>query len=1017
MYLIENKTKSLWYIVVAFWLPLLITFLLIQIEVAGGAYRNTILHAVLMLTIVAVDFYIAYIAYETYCLKKNTTIFFATLAFLAAAVSHVVHSLMAADMPVSFEDIFDLSEHFSIFILSVLLLVGFLYSPSKKMEDVIYRYKNRIIGIFLASSVAMYVPLFFIDISDGWAITLVDIIIALTGVVLVFLVFNLWTRYQRMANDFLFYAIIGITILINATIIPFVYREWGLCWWYFHVIIVAGNLFFVYGLWKINSDMGKMADALAKIPFYSRTLTRLLVFFVLALAIGPLLINGYINFNIFRSSLEKQTIDNLNVVAESKEGHLFSFLTKMDARAADFSSDGLIRDLTSEIVRDPNGSAYAARLLSDHLKVNKMSLSQSIYGINIIGLSGKIIASTNAVEIGKDESADDYFKRTLARNYGESIINDANISHHFAVEKKTITASAPIYDRRTGKSVGIIVNYYDTSELDDILAGRQQMSRGAISGMKGFGPTLDIYLVNSDGMMISESRFLGKEVFLKQPVDTMPVRNCRENKESAGQWTNYLGNNVSGASMCLYDPRWTLVVEMSQAEILLPLGSLRQSLVNSIAITALFIIVFGLYFSRRLSRPIESLINTAGDIIGGNFGARAVIRSHDEIGELGKSFNVMLDRLEHFTKTINSERKKLEVILDSLPMAVSIIDGDFKIQYANWVFKKTFGSKCMGEKCYILSKDNKQICPNCPLKEIGSTTEKSGVVEVDGLAGGRTYSIIHSPFEDENGRKLVIEVYRDVTKEREIDSAKSEFISVASHQLRTPLTAISWYIEMLLSGERGKLTSKQKSYMKEVADGGRRMSYLINDLLNLSRIEAGKIRVEPVSVKVDAFIQKVIEDFKPVAAEKSCNIIFNKTNVDFPNIMLDQNLLRQVILNLLANAVSYSREGQCSIKVGLGMIGDLPSETCAGANCKNVLVSVKDSGIGIPKEEQGRIFEKFFRAPNALKRVTAGTGLGLYISKLVLESLGGKIWFESAEGEGTTFYFTLPLSGAKRREE
>jgi signal transduction histidine kinase len=504
--------------------------------------------------------------------------------------------------------------------------------------------------------------------------------------------------------------------------------------------------------------------------------------------------------------------------------------------------------------------------------------------------------------------------------------------------------------------------------------------------------------------MMSESRFLGKKVFMSQVADTEPVRACLDGRESEGRWTNYLGNSVYGVSMCLKNYNWTLVVEVDVDEMLQPIEIFKNSTIGVVTITIFLISLLGIFLSRRIARPIEYLIRITKDIMRGNFGVRVPIENQDEIGELGKSFNAMLDRLGEFTATLSIERKKLETILDSLPMAVSIVDENRAIQYANWVFKKTFGSKCVGEKCYLLAKDNKQICPNCPLVNGIENFKSPTATEVDGIAGGRIYSIIHAPFEDVGGRKLMIEVFRDVTKEREIDRAKSEFVSVASHQLRTPLTAINWYVEMLLTGEIGALSPKQKSYLQEVYDGSKRMGSLVNDLLNLSRIESGKVKSEPVSVRADLLIQKIIDDFKPVALEKKCDLVFKKDNLEFPKINLDETLFRQVIVNLLANATAYSKEGECSVTLELHL------------DTKNaeIVVSVKDSGVGIPKDDQPMIFGKFFRAQNAVRRATEGTGLGLYISKLIIGSFGGRIWFESKENVGSTFFVALPLGGVKR---
>ncbi|MBI5742831.1 MAG: HAMP domain-containing protein [Candidatus Niyogibacteria bacterium] len=998
---INIKQKTILTALTAFFVPLLIFIAIEIIGCDGWLFQSQVAHAIIVGLICAAAFYVAFTAAKISLSGRPAMPFYLSLAFAVFGASFLAHAVsypLLASLP---GYIFDISEHLGLALGAGILLFGLI--ASFHIPEIVVRNRLRVVA---GAVLAFWVFLFALSYLPNIAQVLVsttDILIALSGLAILASLVIVIRQYLRQNQDFVIYEIAGLAILINSAIIPFFYKEWMICWWYWHLVVLAGFASLAFGVFYAEKQ-GRTADAFVNIPFRSRIITRLLVFFILVFGVGPLVVVNYLSFSAFSTGLEVQIVRTLTVIAESKEGHVLSFLTATRNRVADFSSDGLIRDLTARITRDP-GDLEAIRSLNHHLRVNKAPLDQTIYGINIVSLQGKVIASTNDVELGKDEGADDYFKNTLTLNYGETFVGEPSLSHHFAAEKNTISFSAPLFDKNSGERVGIIVNYIETSELDDLLFGRRQVRLGAFTGDKGFGETLDIYLVRNNGkLMISESRFLGKKVFMSQVADTEPVRACLEGKETEGRWTNYLGNPVYGVSMCLKNYGWTLVVEAGVNEMLQPIEIFKNSTIRVVVITIFLILLLGVFLSRRIARPIESLINTTKDIIGGNFGARVSIESRDEIGELGKSFNVMLGKLGEFTTTLSVERKKLETILDSLPMAVSIVDEKRVIQYANWVFKKTFGSKCIGEKCYLLTKDNKQICANCPLKGGIDQIVGPGIIEVDGIAGGRTYSIIHAPFEDVGGKKLIIEVFRDVTKEREIDRAKSEFISVASHQLRTPLTAINWYVEMLLTGELGALTPKQKSYLQEVYDGSKRMGSLVNDLLNLSRIESGKARPEPVSVRADLLVQKIVDDFKPVALEKKCALVFKKDNLEFPEINLDQTLFRQVIVNLLANAVAYSKEGECSVVVELHL----------DAKNSEIIVAVQDSGIGIPKDDQPLIFSRFFRAQNAVRRATEGTGLGLYISRLIIGSFGGRIWFESKENVGTTFFVALPLSGVKR---
>ena len=243
---------------------------------------------------------------------------------------------------------------------------------------------------------------------------------------------------------------------------------------------------------------------------------------------------------------------------------------------------------------------------------------------------------------------------------------------------------------------------------------------------------------------------------------------------------------------------------------------------------------------------------------------------------------------------------------------------------------------------------------------------------------------------------------KDITEQEAIDKAKTEFVSLASHQLRTPLTAISWYTEMLLAEDAGKITDNQKKYLKEVYDGGQRMIDLVNSLLNVSRIELGTFMVEPTPTSLQEMAASCIKELVHSMKEKKLKFA-EEYDPTLPKVNVDKKLMRMVFQNLLSNAVKYTPEGG---SISLKIRKEDP----------NVKIEVADTGYGIPKDQQNRIFQKLFRAENVTAKDTEGTGLGLYIIKNVVENSGGKIWFESEEDKGTTFFVTMPLTGMQKKK-
>jgi PAS domain S-box-containing protein len=239
-----------------------------------------------------------------------------------------------------------------------------------------------------------------------------------------------------------------------------------------------------------------------------------------------------------------------------------------------------------------------------------------------------------------------------------------------------------------------------------------------------------------------------------------------------------------------------------------------------------------------------------------------------------------------------------------------------------------------------------------------------------------------------------IEVFRDVSKEYEVDRMKSEFISIASHQLRTPLTAIKTYSHMLAGGYGGKLTAHQQDFMEIILGSINRMNELINTLLDISRIEEGRLSVAPQAIDLKEIIHEITTELTPLAKAKHIAL-----NTKLPASSLaatsDPLLIKEICANLLSNAIKYTPEnGQVTFEVH-----DTKQE---------FVFIITDTGYGIPYSEQKRVFSKFFRAENILDKEAGGTGLGLYLVKQLVESLGGRINFTSAVGKGSSFTFTLP---------
>jgi signal transduction histidine kinase len=239
-------------------------------------------------------------------------------------------------------------------------------------------------------------------------------------------------------------------------------------------------------------------------------------------------------------------------------------------------------------------------------------------------------------------------------------------------------------------------------------------------------------------------------------------------------------------------------------------------------------------------------------------------------------------------------------------------------------------------------------------------------------------------------------IIRIVDQMIRINKMKSEFVSVASHQLRTPLSAIKWETELLLSKFKKGLNQKQLKNVENIDMLSHRMIRLVNDLLDVARIEQKRLVLKKESVDLGKITEEITNEMMPIMKARNIEMVLsvNKKNI---KVLGDGARLKMVVDNLLNNSIKYTtNRGKIEIKIG--------------KKDNNLVFCIKDNGVGIPEEQQKRVFDKFFRSDNIVKYQTEGTGLGLYISKNIIEQLGGKIWFQSVENLGSIFSFSLPIA-------
>lgn len=247
--------------------------------------------------------------------------------------------------------------------------------------------------------------------------------------------------------------------------------------------------------------------------------------------------------------------------------------------------------------------------------------------------------------------------------------------------------------------------------------------------------------------------------------------------------------------------------------------------------------------------------------------------------------------------------------------------------------------------------------------------------------------------EGHRGASLIL--IRDLTKIHEAESLEHDFVSMTSHQLFTPLSIIRGHIAMLIAGDIGKTTEKQRYFLDQSLQATKRMVHLVTELLSISRLEERKITLNFASTRIDALIPPIVEEMKLLADHKHIKLMFKKPAAALPSISIDAEKISQVIQNLVDNAIKYTNDG------GTVTIS-------AEAQAHDVVTSIQDTGIGIPAADIPKLYQRFYRSANAISLDTKGTGLGLYIARVIVERHNGKIWVESVEDKGSIFHVALP---------
>ncbi|EDL64825.1 ATP-binding protein [Bacillus sp. SG-1] len=460
-----------------------------------------------------------------------------------------------------------------------------------------------------------------------------------------------------------------------------------------------------------------------------------------------------------------------------------------------------------------------------------------------------------------------------------------------------------------------------------------------------------------------------------------------------GEYVTNLYENivVVGAPVQIGNETGAVLIFQSLEEIKETTRQTTRLILLAAGIAIILTTIFAFFLSTRITAPLRKMREAAFEVARGRFETKVPILTHDEIGELATAFNQMGNQLNYNMHALSQEKEQLSSILSSMADGVITFNRDGTILITNPPAERFL------QQWYYEQEGNEQEAIPTTLKELLEQVillenEQTGEVSLQ----GRSYVVIVSPLYNEEYVRGAVAVVRDMTEERRLDKLRKDFIANVSHELRTPIAMLQGYSEAIID-DIAESEEEKKEIAKIIYDESLRMGRLVNDLLDLARMEAGHITLKKEKSDISTFLERVTNKFQGIAKEKNIglNFIGHKTGLNSQQIYIDPDRIEQVLTNLIDNALRHTPE------TGSVSVNYKPTKS-------GILVEVSDSGSGIPEEDLPFVFERFYKADKARTRGKSGTGLGLAIAKNIIDSHNGQISVHSKVDQGTTFSFFLP---------
>ncbi len=638
-------------------------------------------------------------------------------------------------------------------------------------------------------------------------------------------------------------------------------------------------------------------------------------------------------------------------------------------------------------------------------------------GKNIVALSGKQL---------QNKAHRVYFKETLKLAKGSVYLSEINLNReHGEISEpylEVLRSSAPVYNEVTGEVAGLLLITAEVGhELREIQSEFHfENSNLYITNDRGG------YLLHPDSSK-SYGFDLGKRYRIQEDIPQLAKLFLPHNKDVNVilQPKDVGGEHVINFAKIHYDAaRPERFIAIGMTELYSSITAKQVGVLSNVVLIALLLTVvatlLAIWFSFRLSRPIKQMTQAIDDYTHQRESTVVLpIKHSDEIGVLARSYEFMIvqvteaqlelnnlnktleSRIDERTLELETSEKRQRSIVENMADGLITIDEQGLIQSFNSAACKMFGyqdNEVMGHSIKILIPESYHSKHDDYLDSDNQTDEQKILShEIEGLRKDGSIFPMELAINEMmvSGEKIFTEVVRDITERKQVDKMKNEFISTVSHELRTPLTSIRGSLGLLVNGMVGELPESANEMLKIASNNTERLLLLINDILDIQKIESGKMSFKFESVELKPFIEKAIVEHTEYGKQYGVTFVVSHM-LENVRVFADKARLMQVMGNLLSNAAKFSHDGD-NIEISV-----------AAHQGDRLRISVTDYGVGIPEDFQHKLFERFTQSDSSDTRAKGGTGLGLSISKVIVKKHGGLINFISKEGIGSTFYIELP---------